>query len=657
MIIYQLERGETADYASSELAKYIKAICGEDAEIKLEKGNEPGITLALFDKLGISYEGLDDPNFDDSYHIDIKGFDGYIAASNIRTILYGVYGYLYETGCRFFRPGKDGEYIPQKDLSAVEVQLTKTADLRYRSDCIEGSLSLEMIEDRIEWLPKVGFNSYLIQGTVPTNMLDRWYAHQGNKYKQDEAINLTWKQKQDITAKIEKAIKKHGLLFHDLGHEYLFPAFGVHEDSEVPTMDESIWSHIALVNGERVIHHRSIKYTNFCYSDPVVWEKVADYLVKYVKEKPEIDLLHLWLADNSDNTCQCEECSKVNYSDTYIKLLNYVDEQFTKNNIDTKIVFILYLDTQKPPVKEVIKNPERFVMTIALGGCVWFEAEKGYSVYDYDNDIDQLDILGEPTVLARAMRDRKGWERAFKGDVFFYDYHMYSVHLNDMGHKYCATRLARDAQFVKTQRANGLMNCCTPRVYMPTGLPPYLCGLSMFDNKLDVEAERDDYFVKSFGEDGMKAKEYLDSLSDYFLTDMVSFIGVSAFAEEFTDETELKTKMQWMYNPEAEASFKKAKETVKEFLPVIEKNLKLEHSCHRESWRILRVHHELCLRLADALIEGAAGDMTKAHEKCYELIDYLALHEDEYAPYFDFFLYYKRLRFMFGMTGSVWAAF
>lgn len=647
MLIYQLENGETADYVSEELEKYIKAVSVNDVQIKKEKGAEKGIILATFDTLGIEYEGIEDKKCDDAYIVDVDGFDGIIAGSNVRSILYGVYRYLYEAGCRFFRPGEGGEYIPQKNLAEFKCKVDKKASLRYRADCIEGSLSKEMIIERLKWLPKAGYNGYMIQGITPTNMLDRWYSHLGNKHK--TATPLTWEQEKAITEEVEKYIKKYGLLFHDIGHEYMFPAYGIFRDTEA-VIDDSLREHIALVNGERKIHG-SIKYTNFCYSNPDVLKKISDYLVSYVKEKPGIDYLHLWLADNTNNCCQCEKCAGSTVSDIYVRILNYIDEVFTKNNIDTKIVFILYNDTMEPPEKEVIKNPSRFVCTVAVDG--WYEAEKGYDTYDYETDTDFLDSKGNPSQIARIMRCRKKWEKAFIGDVFFFGYHMYSAHLDDMGHKLVTNRLARDAKVIPEKYSKGLMNCATSRLYMPTALPPYLCGLALFDTEVDTESVRDDYFENSFGKDGNKVKQYLDSLSQYLLPDLLSDTGVKAADEEFAEI--LEVKINWMSNDEAHKSFVKAREIIEKFVDVIESNLNAENECHRKSWQILKFHHQLCTRLVAGLVEGSAGDMGKAQAHCKDLIDYLALNEDEYALYFDYFLYIKRLRYTFGIARDIYA--
>lgn len=647
MLIYQLEKGETADYVSAELKKYVKAICGEDSEIRFQKGPEKGVVLGTFDTLDIKYEGIEDKKCDDAYVIDIKGFDGVIAGSNIRSILYGVYRYLYETGCRFFRPGDGGEYIPKKNLTDFELKCNKKADLRYRADCIEGSLSKEMIIERLKWLPKAGYNGYMVQGITPTAMLDRWYSHLGNKYKTPAPLSL--EQEIEITKEVEKHIKKYGLLFHDVGHGYMFPAYGIYRDTEAD-IDDSLKSHLALVNGERKIHG-SIKYTNFCYSNPEVLKKIADYLVSYTKEKPEVDYLHLWLADNSNNCCQCEKCSQSTVSDIYVRILNYIDEVFTQNNLDTKIVFILYNDTMEPPEKEVIKNPSRFVCTVAVDW--WYEAEKGYETYDFETDTDYLDSKGRPSQFAHTMRCMKKWEKAFSGDVFFFGYHMYSAHLDDMGHKLVTRRFIRDVKLLPLKYSDGLMNCATSRLYMPTALPAYLCGAALFDTSLDFEAARDDYFEKSFGEDGKKAKEYLDSLSDFLIPDLLSDTGVKAADEEFAEI--LKVKINWMDNKEAHNSFVKASQTVKDFLPVIERNLNADNECHRKSWELLKIHHGLCERLTAGLVAGSAGDIKTAQEHCYDLIDYLSSREDDYALHFDFYLYLKRLRYTFGIARDIYA--
>ena len=647
MIIYQLEDGVTANYATDELKKYIKEMCGVEAVVKYEKEAEEGIVLATFDTLGINALDIEDKKYDDAFEINIKGLKGYIAGSNIRSILYGIYDYLYAAGCRFLRPGKDGDLIPKKDMSAFDYACRKKADCRYRCDCIEGSLSYEMIDERLKWLPKAGYNGYLIQGLTPTFMLERWYKHIGNPYKEPKP--LTWEEEEGLTRIIEKNIKKYGLLFHDYGHGYMFPAYGIYRDDEIRKIEEPLKSHIALTQGNREIKTK-LKYVNLCYSNPDVRNRIANYLADYLEEKPDIDFLHMYLADCTENLCQCENCQKQSITDLYVMLLNDVDAELTKRNNDTKIVFCLYNDTLIPPKTERFNNPDRFVLETAVFRTVEDTQAGGYAI-----KVTESDNLMMVEEFAPIMRCQNAWRKIFKGDILFFDYHLYSEHFDDMGHDLITNRIVNDVKNIDVNNSKGLMNCATSRLYMPTGLPTYACGMALFDKSIDLESLKDDYFAAAFGADGAKVKAYLKTLSDLFQPDLLADIGVSAAAQEYTD-IKLKAHLKWMNNPEANASFRKIDGVLAEFKPLLEKNLKETDGCQRKSWELLDIHFDHCKMLAEALVLGSAGDIATAQEKAKEIIDYLARREDDYALHFEFFLYLKRIRFMFGLAEHIWAA-
>ena len=77
-----------------------------------------------------------------------------------------------------------------------------------------------------------------------------------------------------------------------------------------------------------------------------------------------MDLLHVWLADGTNNQCECADCAKHLPSDLYVLLLNELDEKFTAAGIDTKIVFLIYVDLLWPPKEYVIKNRDRFLIML-----------------------------------------------------------------------------------------------------------------------------------------------------------------------------------------------------------------------------------------------------------------------------------------------------
>src|SRR3982750_2815728 len=62
-----------------------------------------------------------DARFDDAISIATKAANGHISGNNPRSVLLAVYRYLHVLGCRWVRPGADGEYIPAVDLAHTDV--------------------------------------------------------------------------------------------------------------------------------------------------------------------------------------------------------------------------------------------------------------------------------------------------------------------------------------------------------------------------------------------------------------------------------------------------------------------------------------------------------------------------------------------------------
>ena len=73
-------------------------------------------------------------------------------------MLLAVYRFLYELGCRWIRPSRDGEIISSLKLerSKMNVSVNETASYRHRGICIEGQVNYEHVRDMLDWLPKLG---------------------------------------------------------------------------------------------------------------------------------------------------------------------------------------------------------------------------------------------------------------------------------------------------------------------------------------------------------------------------------------------------------------------------------------------------------------------------------------------------------------------
>jgi len=54
--------------------------------------------------------------------------------------------------------------------------------------------------------------------------------------------------------------------------------------------------------------------------------------IKKIMENPNIDYVHVWLADEYNNACECDKCSQTSISDQYIDYINEIDSRL--NEID-----------------------------------------------------------------------------------------------------------------------------------------------------------------------------------------------------------------------------------------------------------------------------------------------------------------------------------
>ena len=113
----------TIDFALSELSKYIRLV---DKEILIDQAT----VLSFDEKTDIMlYVGLlsDETEKDDRVIIDVTEGRGYISGSNERSVLFAVYKYLEHLGCRWYRPGIDGEFIESEndDFFEYNVRINK----------------------------------------------------------------------------------------------------------------------------------------------------------------------------------------------------------------------------------------------------------------------------------------------------------------------------------------------------------------------------------------------------------------------------------------------------------------------------------------------------------------------------------------------------
>lgn len=612
----------TIQYAAEELARCLG---------RIETGccNGDGIKLGLMSEFAeIQPPKVADPALDDAIFIDVADGGGVIAGINPRSVLLAVYRYLTELGCRWVRPGADGEYLPKLDkLPAVKI--SETPSYRHRGVCIEGAVSVEHVTDMVDWMPKIGFNGYFIQFREAHEFFERWYAHQNNPYLEGKSISV--EEAREFTGKAVAEIKKRDMLYHGVGHGWTCEPFGMSglgwSRSEGEPSGE-VAQYLAEVNGERKLWGGVALNTNLCYGNPKVREIVADEIVDYSNLHPEIDIMHFWLADGSNNHCECKLCRDTRPADFYVRMLNELDEKLTAKGLKTRIVFLIYVDLLWPPETEKIANPDRFILMFAPITRTYSEP------FATDTPIPEpppftRNKLTFPRNVGENIGFLRAWQRNFAGDSFDFDYHMMWDHVKDPGYIPVAKILSKDIRGLRDIGINGYVSCQLQRSFFPTGLPMTVMGRTLWNRDIAYEDVAADYFAAAFGPEGKLAKDYLESIS--YLFDPPYMRGETP-----------------KVCPENAESLAKIPGVVDAFMPTIERNIATDNLCWAKSWFYLKHSAALCKLLASACEAVAQDDKQAAAERWEATKRYAQEHEIILHPVLDVSLFIGTVGSFFG---------
>ncbi|MBR1970315.1 MAG: DUF4838 domain-containing protein [Clostridia bacterium] len=509
-----LNNQKTIVFAKEELVKYL-LLTGTNIN-----ENNKEVMLGLYSDFNKLKEKDDEK--EDSYTINIKKGNGFIAGSNPRSVLYGVYKYLKELGCDWVRPGADGEIIAQCDAEKVNVMLSEKASYNYRGVCIAGSVSLEHVICQIEWCAKMFYNRLFMELVDPSVFFEKWYNHTDNPKRKPEGIT---KEKIDEYMNIiSEEIRKRGMIFQRAGHGFMCEPFGINVYEWGKTVGENFLidndtrEMLAQINGKRGLHKNIPMITNICMSNSKARKKVVEYVVEYAKNNKDIPEIHFWLADGYDNHCECEECQKALPTDFYIMILNEIDEELTKEGIDTKIMALSYVELLWPPIRERLINPERFGIMfcpITRDNSISYKMENPYERELFlpefkRNNIDWAMSAAENFAFI------KEWQKCMPNFNNFYEfsYHFYWRGLIDYGFYNTSRNLFEDVVYLKNAGMDGMISCQLTRSYFPTGLGLYSYAKALWNRELNFEDVSKEYLKSSFGDGWEFVYKYLQTLSE-----------------------------------------------------------------------------------------------------------------------------------------------
>ena len=604
--IARIGKDETICFAASELKRLISKM---DPSITVDIRHYEKIDPEVKRVVWLGFDGSIEKSLDDKISIKVENGAGVITGSNECSVLIAIYRFMFELGCRFIRPGADGEKIPAKKLSHEDltVSVCETPSYFHRGVCIEGGVSFDHVYNMIDWLPKVGMSAYFIQFFTPGYFFERYYQRfYNNPNDPDYENKLTPEDIDAMMVPLTEEITKRALKFHAVGHGWTCVPFGINatgwdeNNSEIP---EEISQYFALRDGKRELFRKSPLDTNLCYSNPYVRERMTDAVVEYCKEHPEITYLHFWLSDGSNNHCECENCKDTIPSDFYVMMLNLLDEKLTKAGIDTKIVCLIYVDLLWEPQTQRVNNPDRFVLMFAPITRTYSKA-----LNDFDKNApvtlppyERNKNKNPSSVAENVMRLKKWQETNPAKDSFDFDYHLMWDHSFDLGYYNISKLLHKDMCELELIGLNGMISCQLQRTAFPIALPIYAMAKGLWDKNSRFEDVSAEYFEAAFGNDGKIVENYLATLSDLFDTDFIR------------GEKKLETE-------EAVAKLLKAKAYMKDFY---EKEISLKTDISPD-WKYLACHVEIADAFANMLIariKGEEDECQRLKEVFFETID------------------------------------
>jgi len=641
--IYKITADPVVDYAAEELKRYLRMMmprCGEII-ITYDPEAKDGFRLGLMEAFGLDVSEAEVPDLDDIVHIDTDEQGGIIAGNNVRSVLLAVYRYLTINGCRWLFPGVDGEYIPIKAIEPVKYH--KMADSRYRGYCNEGAESQQAMLETIEFAPKIGLNTYMLEFDIPQAYYDWYYNHTYNEVNREpEPVDpntiLQWKRA------CEAEIAKRALQFHDIGHGWTASAFGIESgggwvrDYDNPIPEESR-PYIALIDGKRELFQGIALNTNFCMSNPKARKIMTDYVCDYAEANPHVTFLNVWLADYQHNHCECDVCRTKRPSDWYIILLNDLDAELTRRNLATRIVFNVYSDTAYEPTCEYIKNPARFTLQLgAISRSYTYSVEKDPKVDElkpYElNKSCRLDTMEEYIVRTNL------WKKFAPCNSLSYEYHFWKHQFYAPGTLCFAKRICEDVISYRDNGFLGIIEDGSQRCFFPNGFSFYCYGQKLFDHSVSYEELEKDYFTHAYGDQWQLALDYLKAVDTYMPQTYMEAKHTSRIPNNF-------------YNPAMEEKLLALVPIAKDFEAKLDEHKNMPVRVQTVAMRLLKLHAEYVQGLAKAMALKSVGKDDEAKDAALSFFDEFGKYEVAIERYYDHMLMVHSMNVIFNTKSSM----
>jgi hypothetical protein len=412
-----------------------------------------------------------------------------------------------------------------------------------------------------------------------------------------------------------------------MGHGWCAEPFGLtmedyyKKDLKYP---EEMQQYVALTDGQRGLFkgRQRIYDTNICMSNKKAREIANRAVVDYAEKHRNVDFLHVWLADCFNNHCECENCQKKLPSDWYVMMMNELDEMLTEKKLNTRIVFICYVDTSWPPIVEKLDNPRRFSLLVA-------PISRDYTV-PVREDISDVTYPAYKRNDNELFKDVNqyvkvgvDWQKQCNVTAMLYEYHFYVFQYFDPSTLDFSKLVYQDIVNYKKHGLNGLINDCSQRPFWPNGFAFFLYGQVQFDTSLKFEDLLEDYFSHAYGEDWRTVVELFEKLGD------------AVDVKYMEGERRAHPKLSSRYNPAVAEEIRRVPAIVAEYKEFLESHRANPYRAQTVMFKLLRYYMDFCVELAKCLIPKCLGAGPEAAELFEAFLAEIGPRECEIQTCFD----------------------
>lgn len=366
-------------FAGAALKKYLDQISGARFSMAPVSGSR---TIVL----SASEKWLSDKP-ENSYRISKDGAKIYLSAASETAVLYAVYDFLAQLGCRWAAPAfgfynGTHEYVP-RNTALVYTHVKNNLQspvFKYRKLYIEEGLSHTSTNllQLIEWMPKVRFNILV----APMN-------YQGHgKVKWDN-----WREQ------LVPELRRRGIQVEVGGHGYQ-NFLNAEMESGTLFSQHPEWFGMNE-NGERSPDKKWV----CCTSNPQAVAYVHNNILAYLKARPEIDIFDFWPPDG-EAWCHCSKCTALGTASTRHALFVNQTARFLKKHLPhVKLECLAYSHYTAPP-DTVVLDPD-----ILVDFCP-IRQNFDYQIYEPEAENN------------RFYKDHlEAWSNAFRGEISLYSYY------------------------------------------------------------------------------------------------------------------------------------------------------------------------------------------------------------------------------------------